>query len=76
MTSTKYILTVIASFSAKLLNHEGRANYSTNDIPNFNNNIVSNMEEYTYTFTFNQYISQPDRLNFVEATRKGIDSHE
>ena len=45
---------------------------SSYNIPNFTNPLTSNIENGNETFIFNKSISQPDRLNFVETTKKNM----
>ena len=70
MTITKYIIPETAIFAANLLQHEERANLYPDNLPNFNNPLVSNIEEVNDTFTFKEAISQPDSLELVEARIK------
>ena len=70
MSVTKSILPETASLSTNLLHHERIFNSSPQNLPNFINPLVSNIEEVNDTFTFKEYSSQPDRLEFVEAIRK------
>ena len=67
---TKFIIPETARFSAKLIHHEEKSNSPPENIPNFTNPLVSNIEEVNATFTFNESTSQPDRMDFVEAKRK------
>ena len=76
MSATKSIITETARFSAKLIHHEERAKSSPEDHPNFNNPLEPNIETGNDTFTFKEANSQPDRLDFVESTRKEIGAHE
>ena len=76
MSATKSIIPETDSFAANLLHHEDIARYSTDNLPNFVNPLDSNIKEEKYTFTFKEFTSQPDSLEFVEAIRKEICSHE
>ena len=49
---------------------------SPNNIPNFTNPLVSNMETYNETFNFKETTSQTYRLDFVEVIKKWISVHE
>ena len=42
----------------------------------FINPLAYNIKYANATFAFNEYISQPDRMDFVEAIRKEISSHK
>ena len=44
-TDTKSILIETDIFSDNLLHHEERAKFSSDNLPNFNNPLVSNIEE-------------------------------
>ena len=70
ITSINYILPSTESFVAKLIHHEERAKSSPDNFPNFTNPLVPNTEEINYTFAFKEAISQPYRMDFVEAMRK------
>ena len=76
MSATKSIIPETDSFAANLLHHEDIARYSTDNLPNFVNPLDSNIKEEKYTFTFKEFTSQPDSLEFVEAIRKEICSRE
>ena len=76
MTSAKSILPETVSFAANLLHHEEIAKTYQDNLPNFKKPLVSNIEEVNDTFTFKESTIQPDRLDFVEAIIKEIDSHE
>ena len=62
MSVTRSIIPERAIFVAKLLQHEERAKYSPENLTNFANPLVSNIEEGNDTFTFKEATSQPDRL--------------
>ena len=62
MSATKYILPETAIFAANLLHHDEISKSSPENIPNFTNNLASNIEPGNYTFTFKEYTSQPDSL--------------
>ena len=70
MYSTNYILPETDSFASKLIHHEERVKYSSDNLPNFTNPLAFSIETGNNTFTFKEATNQPDRLDFVEATRK------
>ena len=76
MHDTNSTLPETESFAYKLLHHEERSKSSPYNFPNFTNPLASIIEAGNDNFTFNEATSQPDRLDFVEATRKEIGAHE
>ena len=76
MYSTNSILLETASFSAKMFHHEERHKSSTENLPNFTNTISYSIEAGNGTSTFKYATSKPERLEFVEATRKKTCAHE
>ena len=76
MSSTKSILPETTSFSANLIHHKERPEYSPENLPNFTNPLVSNIEEGNDISTFKEFTSEPGRLEFVEEIRNAIFVHE
>ena len=59
-----------------MLHNEEISKYSLENLPNFTNLLTSNTEEGNNNFTFKKTTSQPNRLEFVEATIKYTSAHE
>ena len=59
-----------------MIHHKEKAKSSQDNLPNFTNPLVSNTEEGNLKFKFKESTSKPDRLDFVEDTRKEICAHE
>ena len=76
MSATKSILLETASFAAELLCREEKSKYYPENLPNFTNPVVSNIEKGNGTLTFKESISQYDRLEFVENMRNKIGAHK
>ena len=70
MFATNSILQETEIFSAKLLQHQEIAKSSPDNLPNFTNTLLSNIEEVYDTFNFKEATSKTDRMDFLEATRK------
>ena len=54
----------------------GQLYVTPKNLPNFTNPMASKIEAENGTFKFKGATSQPDRMEFVEATRKEIGPHE
>ena len=76
MSATKFIIPETESFASKLFHHEEIFKSYQDNLPNFTSPLVSNIKEVNDTFNFKVSTSQPERLEFVEAMRKEIFSHE
>ena len=76
MYSTKSVLLRNSDFSENLLSHEERAKYSLENLTNFTNSLASKIESVNDTFNFNESTSQPERMEFLESTRKEFGAHE
>ena len=76
MSDTESILPETVSFAAKQLHHEERANSYPENTPNFTNPLDPKIEAGNDTLKSKEYTSKPDRLDFVEETRKEIGAHE
>ena len=59
-----------------MIHHEERYTPSPENIPNVTNPLTSNIEAGHNTLNFKESISQPVRLDLMEATRKDIVAHE
>ena len=76
MSSTKSIFQETVNFAANLIHHEQKYNSSLYNIPNFNNPLVSNIEEVNDTFTVKEATIQPNRMDFVDAMSKEMGANE
>ena len=76
ISATKYILPKKNSFEAKLLHHEEKSKSSTDNLPNFTNSLVSNIEEANDTSPFKESTIQYGRQKCLVDMRKEIGSHE
>ena len=76
MSANKSILKETASFTARITPNEERVKSSPENLPNFTNPLVYNIEVGNNDSTLTESISKPDKLEFVESTRKEIVTHE
>ena len=76
ISSTNSILSETGSFAAKMLHHKEISKYLPDNLPKFTNPLAYNIEAGNENFTFKEYTSQPDMLEFLESMSKDISDHE